>query len=75
MGKYIITIDEKSESGKALKQLLSRDKNVSLTSVKDFDKAFDKLLETEMKNGVNEPWVSYDTAKKEIARMKKRLAK
>ena len=78
MSSYFLTIDEHSNKGKLVLQLLtelSDKKKVRVLSMEEYQTKIDSLLTKEIKKGMKTVTLSYVEGKKEFARLRQSLRK
>ncbi len=74
MAKYIVEINERSRKGKALKIYLENEK-IKMMPLDKLQDAEDAILVREMRKANKSGLLSYQEAKKELEKIKNRLAK
>ena len=77
MNRYILSINEHSKRGKLVKQLLNElksKKEVLLMTLEEYEKAEEKILANEIKEGLKSSSYSLNEAKKELLKLRKKIA-
>ena len=75
MTNYILSINEQSKRGKLVKQLLNElraRREVQVMSLRDFERAEEKIIADEIRKGMKSPALSLSEAKRELLKLKKR---
>ncbi len=75
MAIYVLNIDERSVRGRAFKTLLEQESAAKLLTMDEYDKAESDALLAKMGESAEEGLLSYEEAKAEFKRLRKRLAK
>jgi hypothetical protein len=75
MAIYVLNIDERSVRGRAFKTLLEQESAAKLLTMDEYDKAESDALMAKMGESAEEGLLSYEEAKAEFKRLRKRLAK
>ncbi len=78
MSSYFLTLDEHSNKGKLVLQLLTElmdKKKVSVLSMEEYETKIDSILAKEIKKGMKTVTLSYEKGKKEFARLRQSLRK
>ena len=75
MAIYVLNIDERSVRGRAFKTLLEQESAAKLLTMDEYDKAESEALMAQMSESAEEGLLSYEEAKAEFKRLRKRLAK
>lgn len=73
MSSYVITINEKSKSGKELKKKLLQHKELRMTPLDDFESREEEVIAREIEKAKRTRSYTYIEAKAKLARMRRKI--